>query len=710
MKPAALAACICTSLLAACVQAPVAEREAEAGASVRGVAPGFGGAIVCIDTNRNARCDVGEPTTVSDGNGGFELPGSGALVAESAGDGSSPNPNRSGSGSTAIVLRTPAAAGTGKRVVLSPLSTELAALMDANGGSFAAAGATLASRLGVPIALLLADPASLADERVRTALQAENTLLLPRIAAAVAQAGRRGDRVQALRDRLALDSIDTLVVIYAENRAFDTMYGLFPGADGIPGRNPASTGTAYPQRDFDGSVLATLPPVWGGVSGPNQPPTLTQLQTTGMPNRMFQIDDPQGFNGSGVRVGADVTTRDLVHRFYSNQAQINGGRNDGFAAWSDAGALSMGYYDGSGSRLWALAQQYALADHFFMGAFGGSFLNHQYLVCACAPTYPNADAATSPAKDSVTLIETDAQGRFKRFVPADTMPPSVLAGPPRHKRDSTLTPSDATGMFHAVNTMQAPYQPSYVAPAAGGDARYADPAKPSTLPPQTQATIADRLAAKGVAWAWYAGAWAAASAGTPEARAIIYGGKEQFQPHHQPFNYYAAFDPATQAAARSKHLRDFDRSFRADAAAGRLPAVTFYKPQGNLNQHAGYANLADGDAHIADVIAALQRSPQWARMLIVVTYDENGGFYDHAAVPAGDRWGPGTRIPALIVSPFARRGFVDKTLYDTGSILRFITHRWSLAPLPGIIERDAALLRNGGAPMGDLSAALTFPR
>ncbi len=714
MKPIALGACLCASLLTACVQAPVAERapearaeaEAEAGAILRGVVPGFGGATVCIDSNRNARCDAGEPSTVSDGNGGFELPGSGPLVAEATGDARS----RSASGSSAIVLRAPAAFSGGSRPVLSPVSTELVALMDANGGSFSAASATLANRLRVPMAQLLADPAKVADPQMRGALQAENTLLLPRIAAAVAQAGLRGDRVQALRDRLGLDSIDTLVVIYAENRSFDTMYGLFPGADGIPGRNPASTGSAYPQRDFDGSVLATLPPVWGGVSGPNQPPTLTQLQTAGMPNRMFQIDDPKGFNGSGVTVGADVTTRDLVHRYYSNMAQINGGRNDGFAAWSDAGALSMGYYDGSGSRLWALAQQYTLADHFFMGAFGGSFLNHQYLVCACAPTYPNADAPDSPAKDSVTLIETDAQGRFKRFVPADTMPASVLAGPPRHKRDGALTPADASGMFHAVNTMQAAYQPSFVAPAAGADARYADPAKASTLPPQTQATIGDRLAAKGVAWAWYAGAWAAASAGTPEARAIIYGGKPQFQPHHQPFNYYAGFDPATQAAARRQHLRDFDRAFLADAGAGRLPAVTFYKPQGNLNQHAGYANLTEGDAHIADVILALQRSPQWARMLIVVTYDENGGFYDHAAVPAGDRWGPGTRIPALIVSPFARRSFIDKTPYDTGSILRFITHRWSLAPLPGIIERDAALLRNGEAPMGDLSAALTFPR
>ena len=93
-------------------------------------------------------------------------------------------------------------------------------------------------------------------------------------------------------------------------------------------------------------------------------------------------------------------------------------------------------------------------------------------------------------------------------------------------------------------------------------------------------------------------------------------------------------------------------------------------------------------------------------MLIVVTYDENGGFYDHAPVPAGDRWGPGSRIPALIVSPFARKGYVDKTQYDTGSILRFITHRWSLAPLPGVVERDAGLAKNGSAPMGDLSGAL----
>ncbi|MEO6896066.1 MAG: acid phosphatase [Caldimonas sp.] len=501
----------------------------------------------------------------------------------------------------------------------------------------------------------------------------------------------------------AVRAIDTVVVIYAENRAFDTLYGLFPGANGIPGVNPSAVGEVVPQKDFDGTVLPVLPPAWGGLVAGGQPVALTQAQSAGMPNRPFRVDDPAGLNGTGVVVGTHVTTRDLVHRYFSNLMQIGDGSNDRFAAYSDAGGLSMGYYDGSSMKLWALAKQYVLADNFFMGAFGGSYLNHQYLICACIPVYPDVDR--SPARDSITQIETDAKGRFVRMVPAAEMPSSVLNGPPRYKRDAPLT-RGADGVAYTVNTMQPAFQPSSAAPTAADDPRYSDPTKPTTLPPQTLATIGDRLDAKRVSWAWYGGAWNAASAGTPEARKIIYGGGVQFQPHHQPFNYYANVDPKTRAAYRAEHLRDFDSRFALDAAAGRLPAVTFYKPQGNLNQHAGYANLSDGDSHIADVIAMLQRSPQWPRMLIVVTYDENGGFWDHARVPKGDRWGPGTRIPAIIVSPRAKRGFVDRTQYDTGSILRFITRRWALEPLPGVVERDNALKANGQPPMGDLSAAL----
>ncbi len=673
MKPAVP---LLSILLAACATPPTTD----AAGAVRGLVQGFGGARVCVDLNGNARCDSGEPTTQTDAKGQFELRGPGALVAEI------------GNSARPLVLRAPAGANT----VLSPVSTELAALVDGNGGSLGQARALLARRLGV-------DASRVLDER-EPRVQAEGALLLPRIADAVADAGPNGDLAKAMRNHLALDAIDTVVVIYAENRAFDTLYGLFPGANGIPGKNPSSQGPAAPQVDFDGAVLPVLPPTWGGLTAGGQPVTLTQAQSSGLPNAMFQIDQPQGLGASGVVVPSTVITRDLVHRFYNNMMQINGGRNDRFAAYSDAGGLSMGYYNGSSMQLWKLAQRYTLADNFFMGAFGGSYLNHQYLICACAPVYPNADK--SPAQGLISDIELDAQGRFKRLVPAANMPGSVLDGAPRYKRDGALTPKDDKGNFYTVNTMQPAYQPSGVEPAAGGDARYADPTKPTTLPAQTLQTIGDTLNERAVPWAWYGGAWSAAS--SSEARNVIYKGKANFQAHHQPFNYYAAFDPATRADARAAHLKDFDSEFLRDAAAGQLPAVTFYKPQGNLNQHAGYASVADGDAHIAEVIGRLQQSPQWKRMLIVVTYDENGGFYDHAPVPAGDRFGPGTRIPALIISPFAKRGYVDKTQYDTGSVLRFITHRWSLDPLPGIIERDQGLLRNGSRNMGDLSGALDF--
>ena len=93
-------------------------------------------------------------------------------------------------------------------------------------------------------------------------------------------------------------------------------------------------------------------------------------------------------------------------------------------------------------------------------------------------------------------------------------------------------------------------------------------------------------------------------------------------------------------------------------------------------------------------------------MLVVVTYDENGGFWDHVAPPKGDRWGPGSRIPALIVSPLAKQGFVDHTFYDTTSILRFITRRFALPALAGLQARDAALAAHGSPPLGDLTAAL----
>jgi acid phosphatase len=482
----------------------------------------------------------------------------------------------------------------------------------------------------------------------------------------------------------ALNDIQTIVVLYAENRSFDVLYGTFPGANGID----RASKTSATQLDRDGQPLKELPPVWGGLTVRGTSKPVTQAETEHLANAPFGIDDPKGFHQD-----ISVTTRDLVHKFYQSQMQIDGGKNDKFVAWGDSGALVMGHYDGASLKMWDVAKKYVLADNFFMGAFGSSFLNHQWLICACIPVYPHADKSPASglisdvAKDGVTLVQAPDQEK------------SAVAGAPRFVRDGTLTPD-----FHAVNTMQPPYQPSGNPPAPDGDKRFADPTRPTTLPPQTAKTIGDLLSAKGVTWAWYSGAWKATlddKNGSPV---------PNFQFHHQPFNFFQAYAPGTPA--REEHLKDGGlggSEFIKAIDDGKLPQVVFYKPQGNLNEHAGYAEVKSGDAHLADLIEHLEKSPQWAHMIVIVTYDENGGFWDHVAPPKGDRWGPATRIPAIVVSPFAKKGTIDHTMNDTTSILRLITKRFGLPTLPGIAARDAALKAHGVTP-GNLTEALNLKR
>ncbi|MDP9011053.1 MAG: acid phosphatase [Pseudomonadota bacterium] len=530
--------------------------------------------------------------------------------------------------------------------------------------------------------------------------------------------GSAGDPTTlALRDK-----VKTIVVIYAENRAFDNLYGNFPGAHGLTDVVDADGHPLpqyAPQLDRDGSVLPSLPRTWGGVTASGYRPVITEAQSAGLPNAPFSMEHAFAAQ-SNVTLSTSAVTRDLYHRFFEHQMQIDGGRNDGYAAWSDAGGLAMGHYDTSHSGLYALARQYVLADHFFQGAFGGSFLNHQYLICACAPEYPNAD--TSAAKPSMTVLETGADGQpLPRLKLAPGSPRSALDGPPKFVKSGNLAPANyfSDGKFYAVNTMQPPYQPSGNAPArADGAGLHADPNNATTLPPQSAPTIGDRLSAKNVTWTWYSGAWNAAIADgkqpAAKKRRVIYApntpaGSPDFQPHHQPFNYYARFDPAAHPEERAEHLKDYEELL-ADITAGRLPQVVFYKPQGNLNQHAGYASVAEGDAHLAGLVAKLQGAPQWNNMVIVITYDEYGGAWDHVAPPKGDLLGPGARIPALVISPLARMGTVDHTQYDTDSILRLITRRFDLEVLPGITMRDRALAEHAQYPMGDLTNALDLKR
>ncbi|VVM99086.1 hypothetical protein PS664_03203 [Pseudomonas fluorescens] len=502
-------------------------------------------------------------------------------------------------------------------------------------------------------------------------------------------------------DKALQDQVKTVVVIYAENRSFNNLFADFPGVE-KPLSALAATDTQ--QRDRDGSLLNTLPPAWGGVLqvGPQTVdgvtyPSEVQFQEN-LPNAPFDLKGP-----SGEDLPLSLVTRDLWHVFYQNQMQINGGKNDGFVAWADSGGLVMGRYAQSrySLRLWDVAKEFVLCDNFFQGAFGGSFLNHQYLISATAPVYPNA--AASVAKAQIATLQSD-DPTDTRLKPLEKSPASAMTGPPQFG-PSALTPDG-----FAVNTLAPPYWPTWIRDPQNPD--YSKLDLPNVLVPQTHEHIGDKLSKKHVDWAWYAGAWQATldqfkdSGGIPKI--------PNFQYHHQPFNYFKKQGPENRAE-RDKRLRDgglgdesSTNKFFADAQAGKLPAVSFYKPQGNLNMHAGYADVASGDRHIARALKVLQDSPQWKNMVVIVTVDENGGWWDHVAPPKGDRWGPGTRVPALVVSPFARKGTVDHTVYDTASILRLITRVFQLETLDGLKQRDDAMIARGQKPMGDLSNALQF--
>src|SRR5262245_8431183 len=427
--------------------------------------------------------------------------------------------------------------------------------------------------------------------------------------------------------------IKKFVVIYQENHSFDNLYGTFPGANGLNKADPAHT----VQVDLSGNTLKCLAQVDSHLTSPPLPADACSVAggdafDSHFPNAPFAID---------AFVPINQKTIDLVHRYYQNQVQIDGGRNDKFAAVSDAKGLSMGYYDTAKVPLAELAKHYTVADRFFMGAFGGSFLNHQSLIAARTPEFAGA------AKDGSSCGIRPVLGSN---------------GLPAAGKDLPLT-TVGDGDW-AVNTIQPLNQP--FAPGTPDCRR---------LPPVDYATIGDRLSGAGLDWAWYSGGWsnangdvgapgwtngtgplppnATSTAPCPDQGALANAvwpncPAKLFQFHHQPFAYFSKYVNGTPGR---RHLRD-EKEFLDAAKDGTLPAVSFVKPVGDENEHPGYTDPESGGKHVMDLIQAVHDSPDWDHTAIIVTYDENGGFWDHVAPPTVDRWGPGTRVPTIVISPW----------------------------------------------------------
>jgi phospholipase C len=513
-----------------------------------------------------------------------------------------------------------------------------------------------------------------------------------------------------------LSNIKHFVVIYEENHSFDNLYGGWEGVRGLADADASHT----TQLNRAGAVYGCLKQNDVNLKSPPLPADCVDAAngvTSHFTNGWFTIDDfipatattcpsaaqSESFvgnllNGTGEPGGC---TRDLVHRFYQEQYQLNGGQQNRYVTGSDAIGLSMGVYDTTALPIYQYLHEpghprYAIADNFFQSAFGGSFLNHQWLIAAASPTWPGA------AANLHSIV--DAQGMPRNNYPLYITGTTV--------RDAALTvacPSPVPGLAcgdYAVNTIQ----PTY-APFRGGP----------NLPPQTHDTIGDRLSAAGIDWAWYAGGWSNANGnvGAPgwtngngpscaDPHALSFATwpscpDQVFQFHHQPFNYFAAYAPGTDA--RAQHLRD-EAEFIALAQSSsdrcNLKPVSFVKPIGQENEHPGYASEPNGSNHLVDLLRAIDGSACREDTMIVVTYDEFGGAWDHVPPPGlggtegpHDSWGPGTRIPTLILSPHLKGDFVvDHTQYDTTSVLKTLEDRYGLAPLGA---RDAAVNSLEGA-------------
>jgi phospholipase C len=513
-----------------------------------------------------------------------------------------------------------------------------------------------------------------------------------------------------------LKKIDHFVVIYQENHSFDNLYGGWEKVDGLRDADAAHTrqvnqGGAPYQCLLQNDVNLTSPP----LSATCTDITTATAFSSHFPNAPFQIDDyigpedttcpaPGQFAANGVLKGTGLPggcTRDLVHRFYQEQYQLNDGHQNRYVTGSDAVGLTMGTYDTRKLPIYEYLHQrkapnYAISDRFFQAAFGGSFLNHQWLVAAASPVFTNA-LNDGTANDLHSLVDSNGMPiAYPLYAPTGAVKDGALTVPCGSPNSAGLACGD-----YAVNTIQPFYQP--YSPGT---------AEARRLPPQDGATIGSRLSGKGIDWAWYSGGWSNAdgdvgapgwtngigpTCSDPNARtdAMFPNCPDKlFQFHHQPFNYFRAYAPGT--AARAQHLRDEVEFENLAADSGRrcqLKPVSMIKPVGAENEHPGYASEHNGSDHLVDLLKAVQGSACAKDTMVIVTYDEFGGQWDHVPPPGmgtkgpHDDMGPSTRIPALTVAPGVRHGFsVDHASHDTTSIMATIEHRFGLPP---VSSRDA---------------------
>jgi len=464
----------------------------------------------------------------------------------------------------------------------------------------------------------------------------------------------------ALANGATATPIQHLVIIFQENVSFDHYFGTYPNALNPPGE-PAFHGK--PGTPAVNELTAGLL-----TNNPN----LNPLNGAGATNP-FRLDRSQ------------AVTRDQGHGYKAEQQAFDNGLMDLFPKYvgkpgpppagtgiTSTTGLNLGYFDGNTvTALWNYAQHFAMSDNSYSTGFGPSTPGLLNLVSG------QTNGATNISPVAATFAVADGgAGSF-----------TVISDP---------DPLGDTCSGSAVVSMKGQ-------------------------------NVGDLLSTAGVSWGSFMGGFdltirnANGTTGCNRSSAGLAGTTNDYIPHHAFFQYQASTANPTHVRPASiaeighdglaNHNYDINDFFAA-VRAGNFPAVNFLKAPAYQDGHAGYSDPLDEQTFVVNVVNFLQTRPEWNSTAVVIMYDDSDGWYDHqigpilnqshgtkdalsgpglcgnaadsTALPGVDslnshalgRCGVGPRQPLLVVSPWARQNFVDHSVTDQSSVLRFIEDNW----------------------------------
>jgi phospholipase C len=527
--------------------------------------------------------------------------------------------------------------------------------------------------------------------------------------------------------------IKHVIVIIGENHTFDNLFATYtppPGkhvknllserivtASGAPGANvakaiqrTATNTTTYQIDPRDTGTYRTLP-----QPNTTSVPQACSGQSQNVPDARFPADlanapyqltryvpyyDSHGeYSKFGVCQYNGAYVGDPIHRFYQMYQQVSDNKNDlwtwvhGTAGDSNGdpppspftdqsthqGAVDMGFYNmarGDVPVLNYLARHYSMSDNYHQPVMGGTGANQIMLGTGDAAFYQDANGnATTPPKGEIE--DPNPQPGTNNFYTQDGYGKAGTANGGSYSDCSDRAAPGVSGVFDYLDRLSYKtfrngdcarghyyllnnYNPGYNVDGSLNTA-------PFTVPPQhSLPTIGDALSARRISWGYFGEGYNNGNPG-PDYCGIC-----------DPMAYSSAIMTNPVKRANIQHgLDDFD----ADVASGSLPAVSFLKP-GEDDGHAGYSTMAAFEAFAAHAIDEVQNNPRlWKNTAIFVTFDEGGGYYDSGYVQPVSFFGDGTRVPMIVVSPYAKPGYVSHTYTDHVSILKFIERNWRLSAL-----------------------------